>query len=169
MTKERTTISHSRLKELLHYNPETGVWTWLRATSARKPAGSEAGDVKPSGYRLIGVDGVRYRAHRLAWFYVTETWPDSLIDHIDGIRSNNAFSNLRLANCQQNAANSKISKNNTSGYKGVYWLKQRSLWAAKVNVGPKQIYLGSFQKAEDAARAYEQGAKRYFGEFARVA
>lgn len=90
------------------------------------------------------------------------------IDHKNNIRNdNNRWCNLRIANNQLNQANSKISKNNSAGAKGVYWSKQNQKWAAKINPNRKQVHLGFYNTVEEASRAYERGAKQFFGEFAR--
>lgn len=161
-------LSVSRLKELLRYDPESGIWERL-STRGGEAAGTRAGSRKASGYILIDVDGHRYRAHRLAWLYMTGSWPARQIDHADNNRSNNRWHNLRLADDQQNQANSRKSKNNTSGFKGVYRSHCRGRpWRAKLNLGTKQIHLGSFDTAADAAAAYASAAKEHFKEFARV-
>lgn len=88
------------------------------------------------------------------------------VDHIDGDKLNNRRSNLRLCNSSQNQANRKISKNNTSGYKGVTWRKDRQLWAAMIMLNRKNIYLGLFTNKKEAALAYNNAAKIHYKEFA---
>ena len=165
---ERKPLTVERLREVLSYNPETGSWVWAKTLSIRRVAGCIAGDVKPNGYRFIGIDGHRYRAHRLAWFYMTGEWPPMQIDHWDNNRSNNAWRNLRLATNKNNQANSRRPKNNTSGFKGVYWSKQKRKWAAKINPDRRQVHLGFFDIPEDAHAAYTAAATHFFGAFARA-
>lgn len=160
-----STLTLDRLKEALRYDLHSGQWTWLRTLSARSTAGSPAGGVKPSGYELIGIDGVRYRSHRLAWFYMTGAWPSEHIDHIDGNRSNNRWFNLRQATNLQNSWNRGANKNNRSGFKGVFWNKQAGRWQARINYGGKQHHLGSFDDAEQAHAAYQHAAAGKFGKF----
>lgn len=167
-TEVRSTLTQIKLRELLHYDPATGNWTRLVA-SGRMPAGSSAGELKSSGYVLISVDGIRYRAHRLAWLYMTGHWAPGQIDHRNGIRSDNRWDNFRLADNQQNQANKKRHRNNSSGFKGVFWNKQRGRWAAKINPNRRQVHLGFFDDPAVAHAAYCQAAQRYFGEFARAA
>jgi hypothetical protein len=162
-------LTADRLRELLRYSPSTGEFHWRVTNSIRKPAGSLAGDRKESGYVLIGIDGNRYRAHRLAWLYMTGCWPYDQVDHKDNDRSNNKWENLRLATNQQNQANSRTSKNNTSGVKGVYWNRQRQKWHAKLCLGSRQIHGGFFDEIEHAAAAYLGLARAHHGEFARAA
>lgn len=167
MTKPNNDISVERLREVLRYDQETGMFTWLMTLSARAVMGDVAGSQKPSGYITIDVDGKRYRAHRLAWLYMTGEHPPRMVDHKDNVRNHNWWSNLRLANNQQNGGNSKRKVFNTSGYKGVFWCKQKEKWCAKINPNRRQIHLGFFDVKEDAARAYAEASKMYFGEFAR--
>ena len=88
------------------------------------------------------------------------------VDHINRNRKDNRLENLRFATRQQNIWNRGINKNNTSGYKGVFWNKQSNRWAAKIWLNYKQIHLGLFDSKEDAALAYNIAAKEYFGEYA---
>lgn len=88
------------------------------------------------------------------------------VDHVDGDTLDNRRSNLRLASKSQNAANRGPTKSNTSGYKGVHWHKQGKKWMAAIGVDGKSIYLGLFQHAQDAARAYDEAALKHFGEYA---
>lgn len=162
-------LTAERLRALLSYCPETGEFRWLVTNSKRRMAGSAAGDRKPSGYIIIGIDGHRYRAHRLAWLFMTGQWPAHQVDHRDNDRANNKWLNLRAADNAQNQANSKRQRNNTSGFKGVYWNTQRQKWAAKINPGRRQVHLGFFDDPKIAHEAYVRGAKRFFGEFARAA
>jgi hypothetical protein len=118
------------------------------------------------GYVLVGVDGPQYLAHRLAWLYMTGAWPDAEVDHIDGNRANNAWSNLRLASRSQNIANSGLRVTNTTGFKGVF--KARKKFNAKITVNYKSVNLGNFDTKEEASAAYKRAAQAAFGEFARV-
>lgn len=165
-----TGLTADRLREVLSYSPSSGEFHWRIMSSCRKPVGSLAGDKKKdSGYVLIGVDCFRYRAHRLAWLYMTGEWPPRQVDHEDTNRSNNRWANLRLATNQQNQANSGTSKNSASGVKGVFWSKQREKWQTKINVNGRQIHGGFHDCLEDAAAAYLKLAREHFGEFARAA
>jgi hypothetical protein len=92
--------------------------------------------------------------------------PDSFIDHINGNRSDNRKSNLRLASNKQNCHNRGTNRNNTSGYKGVYWSKQDQRWQAKIIIDRNQIYLGSSKDKTEAAKMFNEAAKKYHGEFA---
>lgn len=93
---------------------------------------------------------------------------DSQVDHRDGNGLNCQKHNLRMATHSQNMANSRKPAHNTSGFKGVMWHKKLSKWGAKLNLKGKQIYLGWYENKIDAAKAYDSGALKYFGEFARL-
>lgn len=89
-------LTQEVLKSLLYYDPETGIFVWL-VTRQRSPAGKEAGGYDEKGYRRICVNGTKVRAHRLAWLYMTGEWPEDQLDHINGLKDDNRFVNLREA------------------------------------------------------------------------
>lgn len=161
-------ISHDKLLEWLSYNSETGVFLW-RKQPRQRAMPLIAGKIDEYGYRKIGVQQKTYRAHRLAWFYVYRVWPTAGLDHIDGDRSNNRISNLRVADHSSNQANSKRRVNNQTGFKGVHFHKLSGLYMARLMYRRKQIYLGYYKTPEEAHAAYLAAAKKYFGEFARAA
>lgn len=166
-TPKLAQITQKRLKEILHYNPDTGVFTWL-VDKTRVMAGDRAGKVTRDGYVDIGVDGKRYPAHRLAVFYMTGKMPSEYVDHINSDRSDNRWINLRLASNSQNQMNVPMWSNNTSGFKGVSWHKHEGRWRASIRVGGKRKHLGYFDTAEQGRAAYNEAAKIYHGEFARL-
>jgi hypothetical protein len=153
-------ITSDRLRELLHYSPETGVFTNI---SRRKKIvlGSIAGSLdQESGYWMIGLDRRRYYAHRLAWLYMTGEWPAQMIDHLDGNRANNAFANLRDAERAINQQNMRRPMPGTaSGLLGAF--KKRDHWESKVRAFGRVIRLGSFDTAEEAHAAYLQAKRKY--------
>lgn len=126
-------ITQERLKEILHYDPETGIFTWKVDVGryGRIKAGSEAGYLNRNYYECF-IDGIRYPAHRLAWFYVHSTWPELLIDHINGNGHDNRICNLREATKSQNACNQKLSTCNSSGIKGLFWSSYHDAWCAHI-------------------------------------
>lgn len=160
-------LSQSRLKELVHYNPDTGVFTRLVTTAANAMAGNIAGNFDSLGYVQICVDGARYRGHRLAWLYMTGEWPKHVIDHIDLNTGNNCWNNLREATRSQNQQNHPMHKNNKVGFKGVTRFQKG--YRATIKVRGKQKHLGCFSTPEEAYSAYAKAANELFGEFARVA
>lgn len=152
------------LKSILQYDPDTGNFIWINHFGRRIVAGSIAGALN-KGYIEIGINLKKYKAHRLAWFYMTGKWPQRNIDHKDRNKVNNRWNNLREATDSQNHANSKIQKTNTSGFKGVRFLQNK--FHAGITVNGKGIYLGSRPTPEEAHELYKEAALKYFGEFAR--
>ncbi|MCO1367149.1 HNH endonuclease [Burkholderia multivorans] len=136
----------SRIRDLLEYNPETGVFMWKP-----KPAGHK----RASGYISIHIDGVEIKAHRLAWFLVHGEWPQDRIDHINGDPSDNRISNLRDATARINAENQRRAKvTNQAKLLGVTWHAKRGKWQAEISTNGKKKYLGLFESAEEAHLAY---------------
>ena len=154
-------LTQTRLKELLHYNPETGLFTRLIATCNRVKVGDIAGCLRKDGYQLISVGDVRYLAHRLAFLYMTGEFPKDDMDHIDHIRDNNKWVNLRPVTRQENGKNQSVAKNNTSGCTGVCWDKERSKWLPQITVSGKPTYLGRFDNKADAVAAYQAASIKY--------
>lgn len=146
-------LTQERLKELLHYDPDTGVFTWLNPTRKNMGIGDIAGTVGTWGYRSIGVDKVTYYAHRLVWLYVYGYFPEHDVDHIDRIRDHNQVKNLREATRQCNLRNTMLCGNNTSGVTGVSYNKHASKWIASIKVNYKYSYLGVYQEFDDAVMA----------------
>lgn len=159
-------VTQKRLKQLLRYSPEAGVFEW-RSPRHKVAEGALAGCVNENGYLYICLDGEVYRAHHLAWLYVTGLWPETEIDHADGDKLNNLFSNLRLATRAENCWNAKLKVGNTSGVKGVSLDKRTGQWDARIRCNGKQYFLGSHRLIEDAAAAVAKKRKELHGEYAR--
>ena len=122
-------VSQSYLKSLISYSPDTGLFTNLvRRHTAKK--GCNCGFITSAGYVEISIKGNYYKAHRLAWLYMTGKWPEDQIDHINRVRNDNKWSNLRESNNTQNKMNSGVYKNNSSGLKGVTWDNRSGKWRA---------------------------------------
>jgi hypothetical protein len=153
-------ISHEGLLAILHYDPETGIFT-RKISLGGKYAGTEAGTDHSNGYRQVTINKKKYFLHRLAWFYVHGEWPPHEIDHINGIRNDNRLCNLRCVTHKENLKNLRIPKNNTSGVVGVSWSNKDSVWTSQIKVSGKAIYLGSFIKFEDAVKARREAEKKY--------
>jgi hypothetical protein len=159
-------ITHDRLRELLAYNTRTGVFVWLKRPNERSRdlAGKIAGATWKSGRRVIKIDGKQYYAAQLAWFYVTERWPDRTIDHEDRNPGNDKWNNLRLANDQQQIWNRKC-KVGKSGHTGVRQTPGCSSWQAIVRVNGKKQVLGTFKTTQEAAFAYDKKVRETRGAF----
>jgi hypothetical protein len=152
------------MRLILSYNPETGEWIRLTSKGMAK-AGERAGRVAGGGYLQIGVAGRRYMAQRLAFLWMTGNWPEGDVDHANGIKLDNRWSNLRQCTRSLNVANSPRRSDNLSGYKGVRLHQGSRKWQARIN----QISLGIFDTPEEAYAAYCAAAHAAFGEFARAA
>jgi hypothetical protein len=161
-------LSHELLIKQLFYDSATGVFTRLIARSGSSKIGDIAGHISKEGYICIRINGKSYKAHRLAWFYVTGEWPGNEIDHKDRNRSNNTFANLRLASHLQNTSNRSMNKNNLSGYKGVSIHKESGKWVAQIGIHGKRTHIGLFETKEDAAIAYNTLAIKHYGCFANL-
>jgi hypothetical protein len=146
------TLTQQRLKELLDYDPATGIFVWVVAKKGTRK-NKIAGFKRPDGYSTVRVDGKHYLLHRLAWLFMHGYFPEHNIDHIDRDPSNNRLSNLREATQQCNLRNCKKSKANTSGVTGVYWFKRDQKWSAKISAGGKNLHLGQYSSKLDAAKA----------------
>lgn len=158
-------ILHARLLELIRYEPLTG-WFYYANSRGKYKTGDVAGWWDGSSYKLR-IGGVQYLAHRLAWFYITGEWPAEEIDHKDGDRSNNIFSNLRLASSSQNKCNKLNYTVSESGSRGVYPNRKGGPpWRSTIQVGGRQIHLGLFYTIPEASAAYLEAAELYHGEFA---
>ena len=160
--KNRPRLTRARLRELLHYDKETGEFRWWKRVGNEMRPGSVA------GYVQIYVQGRGYSAHQLAWLYMTGRWGRPMIDHRDGNSTNNRWRNLRRATASQNSANRRRPRHNTSGYKGVR-LSRRSgrRWRAAIWKNRRKIHLGTFPTPQAAHAAYAAAARKLFGKFAR--
>lgn len=156
-------MQQKRLKEILSYNPLTGGFvSLLIRRGPRKTAGTIG--CLSGGYLTIMVDGKTYKAHRLAWLYMTGSLPKENIDHANGDRLDNSWCNLRLASRSQNRANSKTSSR--TGLKGVYAVPGG--YQAAIRHKGHRHHLGVFESKHDAHAAYKDAAYKMHGEFARV-
>jgi hypothetical protein len=153
-------LTQKRLKECLSYSPETGVFKWIGPNNKRP------GTIDRKGYLRIGIDYKVYRAHRLAFLYMTGDIPKE-VDHIDLDTSNDRWNNLRACTNTQNQANRGPRKTNTSGVKGVSWHKRIKMWQSSISKDYKKLHLGYFDDINDASAAYNKAAKSMHGEFAK--
>lgn len=156
----RPPLTAERLRERVHYDPETGIFTSL-INHGKVRVGDICGKVNREGYRQIQVDGKLYSAHRLAWLYVHGAWPKPFLDHEGRDKDDNRIAKLREVTKSQNGQNTGRNAKNTSGYKGVWLDRSVGRWRAKIKVDGKTHYLGSHDTAELAAQAYALGAAKY--------
>ncbi|MEJ7685645.1 MAG: HNH endonuclease [Variovorax sp.] len=154
VTSPRAALTASRLRELLDYDPVTGVFR-----HRRQYVGQVAGSMSTRGYLRIYVDQKDYYAHRLAWLFMTGEWPVGQIDHVDGEKRKNSFANLREATPAQNQQNIwRPSIRNATGYRGVS-LHESGSFVAQISTNGRRRYLGIFATVEAASEAYME-AKR---------
>ena len=162
-------ITQKRLKELLHYDTATGIFTWIVNRAKNKiKAGDVAGSVADNGYVRITVDRQEYCAHTLAFIYMTGEVPE-IPDHKNTNKLDNSWENLREATWSQNQANKSKMKNNKSGLKGVIFEASRKKWRADIKDAPnkRQRMIGRYNCPAAASFAYQIEADKAFGEFAR--
>ena len=158
---DRDILTADRVRELLHYDPTTGLFTWLVTRGRTAKVGGAAGNMNGvSGYVAIGVDGRYYRAHRLAWLYVNGEWPVSELDHINGGPSDNRLVNLSETTRSGNMQNQRRNRSdNAAGLIGVGWREKKKIWRARITLNGKQMHLGEFKSPQLAHEAYLE-AKR---------
>lgn len=166
-------LTQQRLREVLNYDQHTGSWTWREAKAHRIRPGQLAGSWGEDGYLLICIDGKKYQASRLAFLWMTGSWPVHDAEHRDGDPSHNQWENLRDATVSQNMQNKSIQSNNESGLKGVSKHSLGGVWTGKwrARIKPQSqsvIHLGLFDCPAAAHLAYVVAAQIHFGEFARA-
>ena len=149
---EDNSLTQRRLKEVVEYNSDTGVFTRLSSASQIK-AGSIAGGQDGKGYTRFSIDGKSYLAHRLAWLYVNGVFPIDQIDHLNHDRLDNRIANLRCVTHKENGKNQSLYKNNSSGVTGVNWDKSRGKWYSCIMVDGKTKSLGRHIELSDAVMA----------------
>lgn len=167
----RRKLTQSLLQEALRYDPCTGHFTWIKGRTGTAP-GRRAGWVADSGHICIGIDRRTYKAHRLAWLYMTGAWPVHEIDHKNNVPADNRFANLREATDQQNSHNRRTRCDNVSGLKGVCFRKDKKErpYQALICIGlGKKRSLGFYRTPQEAHAAYAAAARTHHGEFARLA
>lgn len=148
-------LTQERLKELLHYDPETGIFT-RKSTVGRFLKGSISGAKQNMGYIQITVDAKNYLAHRLAWLYVYGEFPKTQIDHINRIKMDNRIKNLRDVDASANHHNVGLRSHNRSGITGVVWNERNKNWKAQIIYKNKRYSIGTFKTIELAGKARKE-------------
>jgi len=161
-------ITAERLRDLAHYDPETGVMRWRvnRDRAGNAKAGDALGHPDKDGHLRAKVDGRSYYIHRLAFLYMNGDWPAAQIDHRDCNPANNAWENLRPATQSENQRNQSVAKNNQLGVKGVR--RFRDKYRAAITVNGKTQHLGTYATAEVAHAVYRRAVRAQHGEFGRA-
>ena len=162
-------ISFEKLDSLFEYLPETGQLKRKVTVSPNAVVGSIAGVVNSNGYVKVGVENKVYAAHMIVWTLVKGVWPTTIIDHVNGVKSDNREDNLREADTVRNAYNQVKPRNNKSGYRGVYLDTTRNSakqWKASCSVNGKRSTIGYFLTAQLAHEALVKFRELHHGEFA---
>jgi hypothetical protein len=162
----RSGLTSDAVNDVLDYDPATGVFTWKVRASARRRIGSVAGGLHPDGYRIIKVHGISIRAHWLAWLVTHGEWPAKELDHINRNRDDNRIANLRTCSRAENAQNRASGVAPSKYGRGVYFARSR--YFAKIRCGGRNIHLGHFPTAEEAANAYLEARRELHADFAPV-
>ena len=166
MTKQ--ILTQDELKRQLHYCHKTGIFTRLVSNSSRVKTGGIAGYLdKTTGYIKISVNGYQHYAHRLAFLFMDGEFPLEQVDHINGVRDDNRWLNIRHASQAENLRNAGLRSDSSSGFKGVSFYKTRGKYEAYCNTGGKRTKLGYHDTAEAAYEAYKAFAKLSHGKFYR--
>jgi len=161
-------LTQEILKQLLHYDENTGIFTWIAKThvkSKKCKIGNQLTNINNVGYLTAQIDKKIYKAHRLAFLYVYGYMP-KIVDHINGNTLDNRICNLRATDDLGNARNTKTPNTNTSGIKGVSFCKTHKKWRATIRHNNKQLSLGYFNNIEDAAEIVRITREKLHGEFA---
>jgi hypothetical protein len=151
-------LTLERLKALMAYDPETGLFTRL---DLRGGATAQPSTLDDMGYVRVCIDYKRFRLHRLAVFYMTGAMPTGHVDHINGVRHDNRWSNLRVVSHRTNIENRKgPNANSKTGLLGVHFSRSDNKFKAQITVNYKFVSLGRFDTAEEASKAYMAARRR---------
>ena len=163
--KGQIMITQSQLKELLDYNPDTGIFTWKIKQCSKINIGDVAG-TKNNKYIQIAINFKKYYAHRLAWLYMHGKYPENEIDHINRNKKDNRFCNLRDVNRSQNLWNTNAQSTNKSKYKNICLCSRTKLWRVVITKNKKYIANDYFKNKEDAVKYANKIRSEHFGEYA---
>jgi len=144
-------LTQEYVKSLFDYDPKTGIFLWKIQKSKNCKVGTEAGTKHKLGYRILRIDWIEYKAHRIAWLYVYGHMPQKYIDHKNRIRDDNRICNLREVTYSENCQNITIPKHNSTGCVGVYFNKKTKKYGASIKINKKNKHLGMFETIFDAA------------------
>lgn len=163
--------TYARIREVLHYDPETGECHWLVDIAKNHKAGSRVGHRQKDGYWVVGLDrGGPYKLAQIIWLYMTGAWPTHIVDHHDGDNGNNKWSNLREATFRQSAQNRSKNSLNTSGHKNVHYIKSYKGWGVSFRMGEdrKQKLVFCSRDLEMAVLVASEWRDKLHGKFARM-
>jgi hypothetical protein len=152
-------LAAAAIRDHFTYDPESGEVRWKHRASKRDPD-VPLKSIGSAGYYKVMFRGRALQLHRLAWAFIHDKWPDCVLDHINGNRTDNRIANLREATWRQNAQNMK-SRIGASGIRGVSWDPIKCKWRARLTNGGKYIFLGNFDDVLEAEQAYLAGKRKY--------
>jgi hypothetical protein len=156
----RARITADALRAEFFYNPETGIFT-TKASRKGRIVGRPCLFANREGYVMVPLWGRAYAAHRLAWVYMTGSWPETELDHINGVRDDNRWSNLRASTRQENMQNRhNPNRNSAVGLIGVD-IVGSGHYRARIRVGGKNVSLGCYKTKEEAYSAYLSAKRKY--------
>ena len=156
------TLTQKRLKQLTCYDPDTGIFTWRVYRNVNAKVGGRCGTVASSDlYRWMFIDDIKYKSARLVFLYMKGRFPSGHTDHINHIRTDDRWCNLRVVTQQENNKNKKMHANNTSGVMGVYWNKRENRWGAFIGVNKKKIHLGYYSSIDKAISSRKAAEIKY--------
>ncbi len=165
-------LTAETVRKLLRYDPKAGELYWRRRSQKWFPSKKawKTWNVRFSGQRALTAISRGYRvgfvlskyctAHRIIWLMMTGEWPNH-IDHVNGIRNDNRWCNLRSVSQAQNNKNKRIGKNNKSGQLGVYWNKSEDRWVSQIYIDGKCKYLGHYVDFDEACTVRKQAELEY--------
>lgn len=160
-------ITQEELRDLLDYDPSTGLLHWKKKIARKIVVGQQAGCLGSDGYIRIRINGVLHLGHRVAWLHHYGNLP-AIVDHRNLCRSDNRIINLRSANKSLNAMNSRSHRDAISTFKGVSWAKDKNKWHASICKGRKHFFLGYFDSEDEASQAYARASVLHHGEYGRI-
>ena len=168
----KTDINAERIRRLLDYNPETGVFRWRDRPGTKdekrwktRYAGKISGSIEPHGYRVITLEKSTYLAHRIAWLHYYGSWPITELDHANLDKDDNRICNLREASRSENCINRPQRGNGMSGCIGVTWHSRDKKWHASITKDRKRQWLGAFLDLEAAISARSIASAKAHGTF----
>lgn len=157
----KSNLTQKELKSIFYYDPETGIFTRKIKLAQSSKTGEIVGVLTKSRHLKAAIRNKEYYLHRLAWFYMTGSWPKDQIDHINQNPGDNRFCNLRGVNNQENNKNQSLRITNKSGFTGINWDKETSKWTARIMINYKTLFLGCYEGLDDAIEARKEANIKY--------
>ena len=154
-------LTQERLKELFYYSPQFGIFVWKKDSGQRAKSGSIAGTTLANRYISIKIYGKCNLAHRLAFLYMTGEFPKNQGDHINGVRSDNRWNNLRDVTPTENSKNKRPQLNNKTGIPGIFWYKRERKWEVQIGVDGRPLSLGYFVDFFEACCIRKSAERKY--------